>query len=86
MLKGIDVVATNVPGLTHRSYLAGAEVLRQYAFAPPSGSAFSIALLSHVDRCCIGINADTAAVRDPEVLTACLRQGFDEVIAVGGPH
>lgn len=83
MLKAIDFVATNVPGLKHRAYLAGAEVEMQYAFAPASGSAFSVALMSHVGLCCIGINADTSAVPDPEVLTACLREGFDEVLSVG---
>ena len=84
MLKAIDFVATNVPGLKQRSYLSGAEVVRLYAFAPPSGSAFSVALMSHVDQCCVGINADTSAVPDPEVLTACLREGFDEVLELGG--
>ena len=83
MLKAIDFVATNVPGLNRRSYLAGAEVVREYAFAPPSGAAFSVALMSHVDQCCVGINADTSAVPDPEVLATCLREGFDEVLAVG---
>ena len=83
MLKAIDFVATNVPGLQRRAYLAGAEVVRQYAFAPPSGSAFSVALMSHVDTCCIGINIDTAAVPDPDVLTACLREGFEEVLEIG---
>jgi hypothetical protein len=39
--------------------------------------------MSHVDQCCIGINADTSAVPDPEVLTSCIRGGFDEVLAVG---
>ena len=83
LLKAIDFVATNVPGLKHRAYLAGAEVLREYAFAPPSGSAFSVALMSHVGNCCIGINSDTSAIPDPDVLTACLREGFDEVLSVG---
>ncbi len=83
LLKAIDFVATNVPGLTRRAYLAGSEVTAEYAFAPPSGSAFSVALMSHVGLCCIGINADTSAVPDPEVLTACLREGFDEVLSVG---
>ncbi len=83
MLKAIDFVATNVPGLKQRAYLAGAEVVREYAFAPPTGAAFSVALMSHGSHCCIGINADTSAVPDPEVLTACLREGFDEVLAVG---
>lgn len=82
LLKGIDLVATNIPGLDRPMFLAGAKVVREYGFAPTSGSAFSIALLSHLDQCCIGINADTAAIADPEVLTECLRQGFDEVLAV----
>jgi len=84
MLKAVDFVATNVPGLHDRAFLAGAEVVRQYAFAPPSGAGLSIALLSHVDQCCVGINIDTAAVPDPDLMTACLRAGFDEVTALGG--
>ncbi len=83
MLKAIDFVATNVPGPRDRTYLAGAEVVREYAFAPASGAAFSVALMSHVDHCCIGINADTSAVPDPEILTACVVEGFAEVLAIG---
>jgi len=83
MLKAIDFVATNVPGLTHRVYLAGAEVTREYAFAPPSGAALAVALLSHGDQCCIGINIDTTAVPDADVLVACVREGFDDVLSVG---
>ncbi|MCY7300936.1 MAG: WS/DGAT domain-containing protein [Ilumatobacteraceae bacterium] len=83
MLKAIDFVATNVPGLTHRVYLAGAEVTREYAFAPPSGAALAVALLSHGDQCCIGINIDTTAVPDADVLVACVREGFDDVLNVG---
>jgi diacylglycerol O-acyltransferase len=84
MLKGVDLVATNIPGLSEPAYLAGAEVVREYAFGPPSGAAFSAALLSHLDQCCIGINADTVAVPDPDVLSDCIRAGFDEVLTVGG--
>jgi diacylglycerol O-acyltransferase len=84
MLKAIDLVATNVPGLDRRAWFAGAEVLRVYPFAPPSGAALSIALLSHVDRCCIGVTTDTDAVADPDLLVGCLRAAFDRVIAIGG--
>ncbi len=85
MLKAIDFVATNIPGLPNRVYLAGAEVVRGYGFAPPSGAAFSVALLSHGDQCCIGINIDTTAVPDAGELVACLREGFDDVLSVGSP-
>ncbi len=84
MLKAVDFVATNVPGLRHRAYLAGAEVVREYAFGPPSGASFSVALLSHLDQCCIGLNIDTRAVPDPDLLTMCIRDGFDEVLTVRG--
>jgi hypothetical protein len=84
MLKGVDLVVTNVPGLPTPVYLAGAEVLRHYAFAPPSGAACAIALMSHGDQACIGVNVDASAVPDPDVFTDCLRQGFHEVLA-GAP-
>ena len=59
-----------------------AQVERLYAFAPPAGAAFNVALISHCDTCCIGVVIDTAAVPDPDVLLGCLRAGFDEVLAL----
>ncbi|MCB1015407.1 MAG: DUF1298 domain-containing protein [Acidimicrobiales bacterium] len=84
MLKGVDAVVTNVPGVPVRHFLAGAEVVREWAFAPPSGAALSVALLSHVGMGCVGLTIDTASVPDPDVLAACLRRSFDETVAVGG--
>ena len=83
MLKAIDFVATNVPGMDRPAHLAGATVEQQFAFAPPSGAAFSAALLSHLDHCTLGLVIDHAAVRDPEVLAACIAEGFEEVLEVG---
>ncbi len=82
MLKNVDFVATNVPGVVVPVYLAGAEVEREYAFGPASGAALSVVLVSHVDTCCIGLNVDTAAVREPDRLVECLRESFDEVLAL----
>lgn len=84
MLKAVDFVATNVPGLGSPVGLAGAPVTAQYAFAPPSGAAFSAGLLSYLDHCTLGLVMDTAAVRDPEVLAECMAEGFAEVLAVAG--
>ncbi len=83
MLKCCDFVTTNVPGAPVPVYAAGARVERLYAFAPPSGAALNIALISHCDTCCIGIVTDTAAVPDADVLGACMREAFDEMIALG---
>ncbi|MGD9704470.1 MAG: wax ester/triacylglycerol synthase domain-containing protein [Acidimicrobiia bacterium] len=85
MLKAIDFVATNVPGLVGPAHLAGAAIERQFAFAPTSGSAFSVALLSHLDVCTVGMLIDISAVRDPDVLASCMADGFEEVLAVGRP-
>jgi diacylglycerol O-acyltransferase / wax synthase len=82
MLKCCDFVTTNIPGAPVPVYVAGARVERLYAFAPPAGAAFNVALISHRDTCCIGVVIDTAAVPDPDVLLGCLRSGFDEVLAL----
>lgn len=83
MLKGVDAVVTNVPGVPMRHFLAGAEVLREWAFAPPSGAALSVALLSHVGVGCVGLTIDTASVPDPEVLADLVRRSFETTLAVG---
>ncbi len=80
MLKHVDFVASDVPGSPIPLYLAGARIDRMYAFGPTIGAAFNITLTSHVGTCCIGINADTAAVPHPDALTDCLATGFEAVM------
>jgi len=82
MLKCCDFVTSNVPGAPVPVYVGSAKVDRMYAFAPPSGAAFNVTLISHCDTCCIGVVIDTAAVPDPDVLLNYLRFGFDEVLAL----
>jgi WS/DGAT/MGAT family acyltransferase len=82
MLKCCDFVTSNIPGAPVPVYVAGARVERLYAFAPPAGAAFNVALISHCDTCCVGVVIDTTAVPDPDVLIGCLRFGFDEVLAL----
>jgi hypothetical protein len=84
MLRAIDVDAVDMPGLREPAFLAGSRVERLWAFAPPTGAALSITLVSHADTACIGIAADRTAVSDPELLTTCVEQAFDEVLALAG--
>lgn len=84
MLKGVDFITSNVPGLPFDVYLCGARLEAQYAFGPMSGAATNITLLSHVDRVNVGITSDPAAVPDPDVFLACLQEGFDEVVKAAG--
>ena len=84
MLKHVDFLASNVPGIRVPLYLTGASVDSFYAFGPTIGAALNVTLMSYRDKCFVGVNIDTGAVPDPAVLMDCLRNGFDEVLAVGG--
>ena len=87
MLAGIDVVVTNVPGPPAGCYLAGAEVLAEYAMAPTSGAAVNVALVSVGPTACIGVAVDVAAVPDDQVLMDCLVEGFRSIESLGsGPE
>jgi diacylglycerol O-acyltransferase len=86
MLKHVDFLASNVPGVQLPIYLAGAPVSGYYAFGPTTGAAVNVTMVTYQGTCCIGCTVDTAAVPDPDKLTACLRDGFDEVLALGGDH
>lgn len=82
LTKANDLQASNIPGIREDRYIAGAKILKAYPFGPLPGCATMITLVSHLDGCCIGINLDPAAVTDPERFVRCLREGFDEVLAV----
>ena len=82
MLKHVDFVASNVVGSPVPLFIAGAEIERYYAFSPTLGSAFNVTLMSYTSVCCIGINADVAAVPDPALLTSSIAEGFRTVLAL----
>jgi WS/DGAT/MGAT family acyltransferase len=79
MLKGVDFVTSNVPGVPVPVYFAGAALESQVAFGPLTGAAANITLVSYVDDLHIGVNMDRAAIPDRDVFIECLREGFDEV-------
>ena len=81
LMKGTDFAATNVPGPPFPVYIAGGLVTRLSVFAPKSGAAINIGLISYNGRAEIGINIDREAVPDVEFLVDCLNESFDEVLA-----
>ncbi len=86
MLKHVDFLASNVPGIDFPVYLAGARMTKYVPFGPTIGAAVNVTLLSYDGTCEIGVTVDTAAVPDLDVFMACLAKGFDEVLALGGPQ
>jgi WS/DGAT/MGAT family acyltransferase len=75
-----DVQASNIPGMGHPVYLAGARVTGLYPLGPRPGVAAMIAMISYDGTCCIGLNVDPDVIGDLDVFETCLRAGFDEVL------
>ena len=82
VLRNVDFLASDVPGIPVPVYLGGAKVLVQYAFGPTIGAAVNVTLLTYVDTCALGIDVDTGAIPDFEEFLDCLIAGFDEVLAL----
>lgn len=77
-----DVQASNVPGQRDPIYVAGARVERQIGIGPVPGIAVMITMISYCDRCDVSFNYDPAAITDGVLFEACLREGFDELLAL----
>jgi hypothetical protein len=80
ILRHVDFLASDVPGIPVQVYLGGAAMTTQYAFGPTIGAAVNITLVSYVDTCTFGINVDAGAIPDFELFQECLAAGFDEVL------
>ena len=67
ILRHVDFLCSDVPGIPVPVFLGGARVVTQYAFGPTIGSARNVTLLTYVDVCTLGIDVDTA--RDSSIMT-----------------
>ncbi len=83
VLKHVDFLASNVPGIPVPVYLAGSKITGIFAFGPTIGAALNLTLLSYCGTCHVAVNIDTAAVPDPDTLLQCLRESFDEISVLG---
>ncbi len=82
ILRHVDFLASDVPGIPVPVYLAGARMRMQYAFGPTIGAGVNVTLMTYVDTCALGITVDTGAIPDLDVFRECLVAGFDEVLAL----
>ncbi|MFZ3344600.1 wax ester/triacylglycerol synthase domain-containing protein [Mycobacterium sp.] len=82
ILRHVDFLCSDVPGIPMPVFLGGARVVTQYGFGPTIGAAVNVTLLTYVDICALGIDVDTGAIPDYDVFSECLVAGFDEVLAL----
>lgn len=81
-----DLQASNLGALGRPLYLAGARVTRIYPMGPRPGIPAMVAMLSYDGTCCIAVNFDPDCIADATAFSTCLREGFDEVIALAAPE
>ncbi len=79
VMRGIDVVTSNVPGSPIPVYIAGTRSLQNFGYSPRAGAAVNVTMISHMDELHVGISSDPAAVPDPDTLVSCLQDAFDEL-------
>ncbi len=82
-IETVDLATSNLRGAAVPLYLAGARVDANYPIGPTGGTAFNLTLLSYAGSLDMGLNVDTAAVADPELLRSLMQESFDELRAAG---
>jgi WS/DGAT/MGAT family acyltransferase len=80
-----DIQASNVPGYTEETFLAGARVDRQYGLGPLPRVAMMAILISRAGTCTVTFRYDTASFTAADQLEKCLQAGFDEIVELGRP-
>lgn len=80
---GTDLQISNLSGVRHETFIAGAKVIGTYPVGPRPGVAAMVAMMSYEDKACIALNLDAEVFTDLAVLHTCLDTGFAEVLALG---
>jgi hypothetical protein len=81
-VETVDFATSNVRGAPWDLFVAGAEILHNHPMGPTGGTAFNATVLSYRGGMDMGLNIDTAAIDDPTLLRECIRESFDELLAV----
>jgi len=78
----IDFATSNVRGAGVPLYIAGAQMLENYPVGPLGGVAFNLTMLSYNHSLDMGLNIDTAAVAQPQLLRECMERSLAEFTAI----
>jgi WS/DGAT/MGAT family acyltransferase len=82
-VETVDFATSNVRGAPFDLYIAGAKIEANYPMGPTAGTAFNLTLLSSGGSLDMGLNIDTAAVDDPELLRSSIEDSYGELLAAG---
>jgi len=76
----VDFATSNVKGSPVPMFVAGAQLLSNYAIGPLSGVAFNLTLLSYLGRLDMGLHTDRSAVTEPAMLSRFISDAVDELV------
>ena len=78
----VDFATSNVRGAPIAMFVAGAQLLENYPVGPLGGVAFNLTLLSYLGSLDMGLNIDSVAVEDPELLHRCMDGAFKDLLKI----
>jgi WS/DGAT/MGAT family acyltransferase len=82
-VETVDFATSNVRGAPFPLYIAGARILANYPVGPTGGTAWNLTLMSYDGHLDMGLNCDTGAVADPDLLREAIATEFAALIAAG---
>ena len=83
VLRHVDFLVSDVPGIPVPVYLGGAKVIRQYAFGPTIGAAVNVTLLHHCRRLRARHRRRHWSHSDFAEFYDCLADGFRRGVGTG---
>ena len=78
----VDFACSNVRGAPFDLWIAGSHVESNHPMGPTAGVAFNATVLSYKESLDLGLNTDTGAVTDPELLRRCIAHTAAALVAV----
>ncbi len=79
MMKHSDLLMSNINGVDVPLWMGGAAIEEMYGFGPTMGTATNATMVSYNHVAHIGLNIDSSAVTDIELLGTCVREGFEKM-------
>ena len=84
-VETVDFTTSNVRGAPFPLYIAGARILANYPLGPCGGTAWNLTLMSYDGHLDMGLNFDTGAVEDPELLRDLIAARVRRAARAGAP-
>jgi diacylglycerol O-acyltransferase / wax synthase len=81
----VNTICTNVPGPPVSLFTQGVRIETMVPMVPlAQGIGLAFAMLSYADTLTIGVTLDPALIRDGDRIVDCLRESFEELVAIAG--